>query len=320
MKAIVVHEFGAPEVMKLEDFPTPVAGPGQAVVRIHAAGVNPFDTYMRAGIYAIKPPLPYVPGGEGAGVVDSVGEGVTKFKPGDRVYVGHPLSGTYAEYTLALESHLHRLPDHTTFNHGAGIYVACGTAYHALFHHANTHASETVLVHGASGGVGIAAVQIARAMGLTVIGTAGTDKGLELVRREGAHHAFNHRTPGYTDAIINATNGRGVDVVLEMLANVNLAADLKLLARFGRVIIIGSRGDISITPRDLMSRTASVRGFVLWGISEADEADVHAGLYAGLENRTVRPVVGKELPLSEAVRAHKEIMEPGAQGKIILTP
>jgi NADPH:quinone reductase len=320
MRAIVVHEFGPPEVMKLEEFPTPKAGAGQAVVRIHAAGVNPFDTYMRNGTYAIKPALPYIPGGEGAGVVESVGEGVTKFKPGDRVYVGHPITGTYADYTLALESQLHRLPDRTGFNQGAGLYVACGTAYHALYHHADAHASETLLVHGASGGVGIAAVQMGHAMGMTVIGTAGSDKGLELVRREGAHHAFNHRNAGYTDAILKATNGRGVDVILEMLANVNLAADLKLLARFGRVIVIGSRGDISITPRDLMGRTSSVRGFVLWGISEADEADVHAGIFAGLENGTVRPVVGKELPLGEAVRAHKEILEPGAHGKIILVP
>jgi NADPH2:quinone reductase len=320
MKAIVVHEFGLPEVMKLEEIPTPKPGPGQAVVRIHAAGVNPFDTYMRAGTYAIKPQLPYVPGGEGAGVVDSVGDGVTKFKPGDRVYVGHPVSGTYAQYCLALESQLHRLPERTTYSQGAGVYVACGTAYHALYHHAGTHASETALIHGASGGVGIAGVQIAHAMGMTVIGTAGTDKGLELVRREGAHFVFNHRTAGYTDAILKATDGRGVDVVLEMLANVNLAADLKLLARFGRVIVIGSRGDISITPRDLMARASSVRGFVLWGISEADEADVHAGLFAGLDNGTVRPVVGKELPLAEAVRAHKEIMEHGALGKVVLIP
>jgi NADPH2:quinone reductase len=275
---------------------------------------------MRNGTYAIKPALPYTPGGEAAGVVDSVGEGVTKFKTGDRVYVGHPITGTYAECTLALESHLHRLPDRITFDQGAGIYVACGTAYHALYHHAKARASETLLVHGASGGVGIAAVQLAHAMGMTVIGTAGSEKGLELVRSEGAQFAFNHHTAGYTDDILKATNGRGVDVILEMLANVNLAADLKLLARYGRVIIIGSRGDISITPRDLMSRTASVRGFTLWGITEAEEADVHAGLYAALENGTVRPVVGKKIPLAEAVRAHKEILENGAQGKIILIP
>jgi NADPH:quinone reductase len=163
-------------------------------------------------------------------------------------------------------------------------------------------------------------VQIARAMGMTVLGTAGTERGLELARSVGARHAFNHKQAGYTDAILKATAGRGVDVILEMLANVNLENDLKLLARFGRVIVIGSRGDITITPRDLMARTSSVKGFVLWGISEADEADVHAGLYAGLENGTVRPIVGKEQPLSEAVRAHKEIIEGGAYGKIVLIP
>ena len=276
MKAIVVHEFGAPEVMKLEETLAPKPSPGQVVVRIRAAGVNPFDTYMRNGTYAIKPPLPYVPGGEGAGVVETVGEGVKKFRPGDRVYVGHPVTGTYAELTLALDSQVHRLPERVSFAQGAGVYVACGTAYHALHHHAKAHTSETLLVHGASGGVGIAAVQIARAMGLTVVGTAGTDKGLELVRREGAHHAFNHRSAGYQEAIMKATNGRGVDIIIEMLANVNLGNDLKLLARFGRVIVIGSRADVTITPRDLMARSSSVRGFVLWSISDADAADVKA--------------------------------------------
>jgi NADPH2:quinone reductase len=320
MKAILVREFGAPEVMKLEDVPTPKPGPGQVLVKIRAAGVNPYDTYMRAGVYAIKPPLPYTPGGDGAGIVEAVGDGVKKLKVGDRVYLAHPLTGTYAEYALATESQAHRLPERIPFSQGAGIYVAYATAYYGLVHNAKAHASETVLVHGASGGVGIAAVQIARAMGLTVIGTGGTDKGLELVKKEGAQFAFNHRTPGYQDAILEASGGRGVDIILEMLANVNLGADLKMLARRGRVIVIGSRGDVTITPRDLMARTASVMGFTLWGISEADEADVHAAIAAGLENGTMRPVTGKELPLAEASRAHKEIMEPGALGKIVLAP
>lgn len=320
MKAILVREFGAPEVMRLEEVPTPKPGPGQVLVKIRAGGVNPYDTYMRSGNYAIKPALPYTPGGDGAGVIEAVGDGVKQFKAGDRVYLSHPLTGTYAEYTLALEAQAHRLPERVSFSQGAGIYVAYGTAYHALFHQARAHASETVLVHGASGGVGIAGVQIARAMGLTVIGTAGTDKGLDLVKNEGAHYVFNHRTAGYQDAIREATGGRGVDIILEMLANVNLAADLKLLARRGRVIVIGSRGDVTITPRDLMARGSSVIGFTLWGISEADEADVHAAIVAGLENGTLRPVVGKELPLAEAPRAHKEIMEAAAFGKIVLVP
>lgn len=320
MKAIVVREFGAPEVMKLEDVATPKPGSGQVLVRVRAAGLNPYDTYMRNGTYAVKPPLPYTPGGEAAGLVETSGEGVTSVKPGDRVYVNQPITGAYAEFALALASNVHRLPERVSFAQGAGVFVAYGTAYHALHHQAKARASETLLVHGASGGVGLAAVQIARAMGLTVLGTAGTEKGLALVRREGAHHAFNHRDAGHQDEILKATNGRGVDVVIEMLANVNLGNDLKLLARFGRVIVVGSRGDVTITPRELMARRASVCGFTLWGILDSEAADMFAGIEAGLANGTLNPVVGKELPLSEVVRAHKEIMDPGALGKVVLIP
>src|SRR6202034_4346762 len=185
MKAIRVHQFGGPEVLKLEDVPTPKPSAGEVVVRIHAAGVNPYDTYMRAGTYAVKPSLPYIPGSDGAGTVEAVGQGVKKVKPGDRVYTARTITGAYAEYALALEEQVHLLPANIDFKQGAGIWVPYGTAYHALFHSAKAHASETVLVHGASGGVGIAAAQIARAAGLTVIGTGGTDKGLELVKKEG---------------------------------------------------------------------------------------------------------------------------------------
>jgi len=198
--------------------------------------------------------------------------------------------------------------------------VPYGTAYHALYQCARARAGETLLIHGASGGVGTAAVQLARALGLTVFGTAGTQQGLELVKREGAHQVFDHSQSGYADQILKATDGRGVDVILEMVANVNLGQDLKLLAQQGRVVVIGSRGDVTITPRDLMLRRASVHAFTLWAISEAEEKQIHAGLIAGLENGTLRPVVGKELPLAEAPRAHKEILEPGAYGKIVLLP
>ena len=320
MKAILVHEFGGPEVLKLAEVPTPGPGAGQVLVRIHAAGVNPYDTYMRTGNYSIKPPLPYTPGSDGAGLIEAVGEGVTRVKPGDRVYTAKTLTGAYAEYALALESQVHPLPEKISFAQGAGVWVPYGTAYHALHQCVKARAGETVLVHGASGGVGTAAVQMARAMGLTVLGTAGTEKGLELVNREGAHHAFNHAKPGYQEEILKVTGGQGVDLVFEMLANVNLGHDLKMLARDGRVVVIGSRGDVTITPRELMSRRASVHGFALWGATEAEVEEIHAGIIAGLENGTLRPVVGKELPLAEAPRAHKEILEPGAFGKIVLVP
>ena len=318
MKAIRVHEFGGPDVLKLGEVPTPKPSTGEVLVRIHAAGVNPYDTYMRAGTYALKPSLPYTPGSDAAGVVEAVGDGVKKVKRGDRVYTARTLTGAYAEYALALEEQVHLLPGKIDFKQGAGIWVPYGTAYHALYHAAKARASETVLVHGASGGVGIAALQIARAIGLNVLGTAGTPKGLELAKQEGAHQVFDHRKAGYQEEILQATTNRGVDIILEMLANVNLSSDTKLLANNGRVIVIGSRGEVTINPRELMARRASIRAFTLWAITAAEEAAIHAGLFAGLENGTLRPVVGKELLLAEAARAHKEILEPGSAGKIAL--
>ena len=318
MKAIRVHEFGGPEVLKLEEVPTPKPSTDEVLVRVHAAGVNPYDTYMRAGTYALKPTLPYSPGSDAAGVVETVGDGVKKVKQGDRVYTAQTLTGAYAEYALAREEQVHLLPGKIDFKQGAGIWVPYGTAYHALYHAAKAHASETVLVHGASGGVGIAALQIAHAMGLAVLGTAGTPKGLEMAKREGAHQVFDHRKAGYQEEILQATANRGADIILEMLANVNLSHDTKLLANNGRVIVIGSRGEVTINPRELMARRASIRAFTLWAITAAEEADIHAGLLAGFENGTLRPVVGKELPLAEAARAHKEIIESGSLGKIVL--
>jgi NADPH2:quinone reductase len=320
MRAIVVRQFGGSEVMKLEEISTPTPGPGLVLVRVHAAGVNPADAYTRSGTYAVKPNLPYTPGYDGAGIVEAVGENVTSVKSGDRVYVGRSVTGTYAEYALALESQVDRLPQNISFAQGAGVHVPYGTAFHAYLHHARARPSETVLVHGASGGVGIAAVQIARAMGLQVFGTAGTQKGLELVEREGAHEVFDHTQPDYRDAILKATNGKGVDIILEMLANVNLGHDLKLIAQNGRIVVIGSRGEVTVTPRDLMARRGAVHAFTLWAITESEARQVHAAIEAGLENGTLRPVVGKELPLKDAPKAHDDVMAPGAFGKVVLVP
>lgn len=320
MKAIQVHQFGGPEVLELRDIPTPKPGPGQILVRVRAAGVNPYDTYMRNGTYAIKPALPYTPGSDGAGTVEAVGDGVKKVKPGDRVYTAKTLTGAYAEYALTDESQVFLLTEKITFAQGAGLWVPYGTAYTALHHHAHAHASETLLIHGASGGVGLAAVQYSRAMGMTVLGTAGTRRGMDLILKEGAHHAFDHSKPEHGDEILKFTGGRGVDVILEMIANVNLATDLKLLAPRGRVVVIGNRGEITINPRELMSRRASVCGFTLWAATDAEAAEIHAAIAAGLENGTLRPIVDKELPLKDAPLAHQEIMAPGTFGKIVLVP
>jgi len=319
MKAIRVHEFGGPEVMKLENVADLQPGPGQVVVRVKAAGVNPVDNYIRTGTYAIKPQLPYTPGSDAAGIVESVGKGVEGPASGDRVYLGGTLTGAYAEQTLAEVWQVNPLPAGVTFAQGAGVNVPCATAFRALFQIARAVPAETVLIHGASGGVGGAAVQLARAAGLTVIGTGGTERGRKLVATEGAHHVLDHHSPGYLDELMKLTAGRGVDVILEMLANVNLAKDLTVLASKGRIVVIGNRGNIEINPREIMRRDAAVLGMVLFNASRQELASIHAGIVAGLENGSLRPVVGKELPLAEAPRAHKAVMEPGAYGKIVLT-
>jgi len=189
-----------------------------------------------------------------------------------------------------------------------------------LFQRAEAKPGETVLVHGASGGVGTAAVQLARACGLRVFGTAGSDEGQKLAIEQGADEVFDHGAPDHFEQVRNATNGRGVDVIVELLANVNLAKDLTILAKGGRVVVIGSRGRIEIDPRDTMQRDADIRGMVLPNASPAEMTSIHAALVAGLENGTLRPVIGKEFPLSEAAQAHRVVMEPGALGKIVLLP
>jgi NADPH:quinone reductase len=318
MKAIVVREYGDPEVLKLEDVPRPEPGPGQALVRVRAAGVNPADTYARSGKYANKPPLPYTPGTDGAGTVEAVGAGVGSVAPGDRVYLARSVSGTYAEYALALESQVHRLPDAITFAQGAAVFVPYAAAYRALFQLGRARSGQTVLVHGASGGVGIAALQFAAAAGLEVIGTAGSERGRELALREGARHVAPHGDPGCREEVLRLTGGRGADLIVEMLANENLGADLGMLAKGGRVVVVGSRGEATVNPRDIMSRDAAVLGMLLWNISPSDEAEAHAAIADGLKRGSLRPVVGETLPLERASEAHKNVLEAGAYGKIVL--
>ena len=318
MKAIRVHEFGGPEVLRLEEVADPQPGEGEVLVRVRAAGVNPVDTYIRSGVHAIKPSLPYTPGLDAAGVVEAVGEGVTRVAAGDRVYTAGTVGGAYAELAVCKESQVYRLPERVSFAQGAGVFTPYATAYRALFNRGQGKAGESVLVHGASGGVGTAAVQFARAAGFKVIGTGGTEEGRRLVSEQGAHHVLDHRAPDYLEQLKTLTGGEGVDIILEMLSNVNLGKDLDVLARGGRVVVVGSRGAVEINPRALMSRDASIHGLTLFNATPRELEGVHAAIGAGLENGTLNPVVGRELPLAEAARAHEAVLEPGAYGKIVL--
>ena len=320
MKAIRVREFGDPEVMKVEEVPDPKPGPGQVVVNIRAIGTNPVETYIRSGIYHIKPPLPYTPGNDAAGIVESIGDGVNRVSVGESVYTAGSITGTYAEQALCDAARVHPLPEKISFAQGAAINTPYSAAYHALFHRAQAVPGEVVLVHGATGGVGISAVQWARAAGLTVIATGGTKEGRRLLTGQGAHHVLDHKDPNHLEEALTLTNGRGVDAILEMLANVNLGTDLTVLAMYGRVVIIGSRGPVEINPRDAMTRSASILGMLLMTASEREIISIHAAIGAGLENDTLRPVVGKELKLAEAPRAHRLLMESSAYGKIVLIP
>lgn len=320
MKAIRVSEYGGPSVLKLEEVPAPQPGQGQVLVRNHAVGVNPVDTYLRSNTDNRGPKLPYTPGSDAAGVVEAVGPGVTGVKAGDRVYVGGSLSGAYAEKSLCNEAQVHPLPGSVTFAQGAAMNVPYATAFHALIHRAHGEAGESVLVHGASGGVGVAAVQIARARGMKVIGTAGTERGRKLVSEQGAHHVLDHTAPGYLDEIAKLTGGLGVNVVLEMLANANLQKDLGIIAMGGRIAVIGNRGTTEINARSAMNRNAAILGVALFNTTPAQLAGLHAALVEGLANGTLRPVLAMELPLGQASRAHEAVMEPGHHGKIALMP
>jgi NADPH:quinone reductase len=324
MKAIRVHQFGGPEVLRLEEISIPQPAPDQILVRVKAIGVNPVETYIRSGHYSkaagVISTLPYTPGRDAAGVVEKIGAEICDVKIGDRVYVSNTSTGAYAEFCLCGADDVHPLPEKVSFSQGAGLSTPYATAWRALFQRAKALPGETVLIHGASGGVGTAATQIARAAGLVIFGTASTDAGKNLVLENGAHHVFDHHAPDYLQQAVALTNGRGFDVIIEMLANINLAKDLTALAKNGRVIVVGNRGTIEINPRDLMSRDAQVLGMTLFNASAAELKSIFAALGAGLENGGLRPVVGKEMPLTDAAKAHEAVLASGAFGKIVLVP
>lgn len=318
MKAVIVYDFGEPEVMKVEEVEMPSPAGSQILVKVHAAGVNPVDTYLRTGIHAHAPKLPYTPGKDGAGVVEAVGDDVKKFSPGDRVYTANSITGTYAEYTLCNEGDLGKLPENVNFEQGAGIWTPYATSYRALFQKAGAKSGETVLVHGASGGVGIAAVQWAKHAGLTIIGTASSDEGKKLVLDQGADTVLDHTDGDHFGEICH--DGPRVDVIVEMLANVNLERDFECLAMFGRIVVVGNRGSLTFTPRLAMTKDATIYGMSLFNSPVSDREEIHTAIYEGLENGYLNPIVSRTFALEHAPQSHHEVIENKALGKIVLVP
>lgn len=320
MKAIRVEEFGDPSVLRLAEVPTPQPGAGEVLVRLHAVGVNPVETYIRSGKHATRPVLPYTPGTDGAGVVEALGDGVADLSVGDRVYVAGAKTGAYAEQCVSLAADVRPLPAVCSFAQGAALGVPYATAWRALMQRGGGQKGETVLINGATGGVGVAALQIARSVGFTVFATGGSEAGRVFLRAQGADEVFDHTDPAYRQAVLDRTGGKGVELILEMLANVNLAHDLKLLAVHGRVVVIGSRGPIEIDPRETMTREADIRGVMLWRATPAELAEAHWAIRLGLENGALAPVIAREFPLAEAPAAHEAVMASGPPGKIVLVP
>jgi NADPH:quinone reductase len=324
MRAISVAAFGGPDVLRMADLPDPVPGEGEVLVRVRAAGVNPVEAYVRTGTYARTPALPYVPGSDAAGLVDALGPGVSGLAPGDRVYVAGTLArrctGTYAELVACDREHVHALPESLSFAQGAALGVPYATAYRALFQKARLEAADTVFVHGASGSVGTAAVQLARLRGATVIGSAGSARGRRLVEAESGHEALDHTSDGYLDRLTEMTDGRGPDVIVEMLANVNLERDLQVLARHGRIVIVGSRGTIEFTPRLTMGKDAVILGMTLFNTAPGDMTAIYIALSEALARGDLRPPVDREWPLEDAPRAHEAVIGGASHGKIVLVP
>ncbi|HSK72781.1 MAG TPA: NADPH:quinone reductase [Pyrinomonadaceae bacterium] len=318
MKAIVIREFGTPEVMKLEEVSDLEANENQILVRVKAAGVNPVDTYIRAGIHAQRPSLPYTPGKDAAGIVEKIGKNITKFKTGERVLTTGSLTGTYAEFCLCEENQLIKLPENVSFEQGAGVFVPYATSYRALFQKAEAKRGETVLIHGASGGVGIASIQWAKNAGLKIIGTAGSEDGRNLVKEQGADYVFDHSKENYLAEIKEAAENKGVNIILEMLANENLAKDFEVLAMFGRITVIGNRGSLEFNPRLAMGKDATIRGMSLFNAPPEEMRETHEAIYKGLNEGYLNPIVGKTFPLADAAKAHHAVIEEKAFGKIVL--
>ncbi|CAG0913353.1 unnamed protein product [Notodromas monacha] len=346
MKAVKVSQFGAPDVLKLQDS-TEIPVPGsnqvqshaynllsldnetnlQVLIELKAAGVNPVDTYIRSGTYASKPKLPYIPGKDGAGVVAKVGREVSDFQVGQRVFCMTQKMGTYAEFVLADAHEVFSLPDSVSFSQGASVGIPYFTAYRALVLKAQVRSGDTVLIHGASGAVGIAAIQLAKHLGCVVFGTAGSEEGMQLVLSQGAKHVFNHRGDQHMADIMKATGSGGVNVIIEMLADANLHSDLECIAKNGRIVasfifstVVGCRGEANVNPRLLMAKEASVVGVMLGASTEEETIETGRILVDGLREGWLVPVVDKEYRIENVAEAHEEVLEhkSGALGKIVL--
>ena len=323
MKALLCKQHGLPETLVLEELPAPVPGEGEVVVAMKAAGVNFPDVLIIQGKYQIKPPLPFAPGAELAGIVSAVGPGVTRTRVGDRVIAstGH---GAFAEQVRVAESRLIPMPDGVGFDTAAALMLTYGTSWHALGDRAALCAGETLLVLGAAGGVGLAAIEIGKALGARVIAAASTADRLAVCREHGADETINYATEDLRDRLKSLTGGKGPDVIYDPVGGPYTEPAFRSIAWRGRYLVIGfAHGEIPKLPLNLpLLKGASIVG-VFWGSYVAHEpkrfaADV-AALFKGVADGRFRPHVSARYPLADGARALDDLMNRKVIGKVVIT-
>jgi len=319
VKAAVVHEFGAEEVLRYEDVSDPTPAPDEVLIRVRAAGINRGDLGRRMGTYAAAVALPFIIGWDIAGTVASAGQDVTGFRPGDRVVARVPQGG-YAELAAAPAHQTVKIPAGVSFEQAAALPVAYLTSWFALKHQGALQPGETCLVQAAASGVGVAGIQIAKAMGARVLTTASTEKKLELGRRLGADVAINYTTTDFVEVVQRETDRRGVDVVLESVGGDVLTRSVTALAQFGRLVSVGnsSRSPAPTDLAQLLGKRISLFGFYLG--AEHGVPKALAELLDMVAAGTIEAVLDRSFPLRDAAEAHRYVASRGNMGKVLLIP
>ncbi|WCN15316.1 zinc-binding dehydrogenase [Marinomonas mediterranea] len=317
MKAMQIEDYGSASDLKLVEVTQPDFSEDQILIKVGAAGVNPVDTYIRSGTNNYKATFPHTPGLDGAGTIEAVGSQVKGFEVGQRVYFSRTLTGSSAEFAVCATTHAFPLSDSLSFVEGACLGIPYTTAHRALFGRAHAQAGNHVLIHGATGAVGIASVQLALAAGMKVTASAGTDAGAELLTKQGVHCVIRHDEENHLAPYQSLETG--FDVIIEMLANHNLDRDLKALAFGGTVAVIGNRGTVEINPRDLMAKDAAVVGVALANVKPNELKRIAQSMKPLFDKGVLKPIVRKEYSLTELPNAHKDILKSGALGNLVVT-
>lgn len=324
MKAVRIHETGGPDVLVYEEVPTPAPGQGQVLVRVEAASVNPVDAAVRSGAFPTPKQPPKIIGSDGAGVVETVGPGVADVKTGDEVFfqgLGIGSEGSYAEYALVAAEQCVPKPEGLSFSEAAAMGLVFPTAYYGLVRKGALQPGETVLVQGASGGVGTASVQLAKALGARVLATVGSDEAARRVRDLGADEVIVYTTSDVGAEVARLTDGRGVDLIHELVVSENLPADIAMVAKRGRIVCTGQgpHPEVAIPIGSAIGKDAALLFMSTGNAGRAGVAEMMREIAGLAEQGKVKPVIWKTLKLSEARRAH-ELLAGHHVGKIVLVP